>query len=769
LALRKSAIIEKAQKLVFKGLFRQAIKEWKRLLSETPNDGNILNAIGDLHLKTGDKENATVSFIQSADAFRGAGFELKSIALFKKALKVDPTRVEINEKLASVYAERGLIGNAIDDYLKAAKYYLEQGDFRSSLSTYRKISQLDPNNENIRMEIAEICQKQGLKDEALEEYKKVMAIYVAHNRTADLDGITRRILEIDPDYYKQEESPSEQDSNPGLLPKLETLSDLPLMEAHPPESILPEETVSGFLEPEPLPMAEEFTIYADERSSRIQESKEASLKEDEQIQSLENGLTEADVYLKYGLTEKAIQSFDRLVSAFPLSVEPHLKLKEIYLEQGNLEKAIESCSHLARLYGRRKDLEKKEAILNELMALELRSSEKEASLEPASRAKPEPSEEDTIMAPETEEAYLLENEQNSSENPDSKGQSFPPILSEEADLETNKAEAPEAKAEFSISKSEAFLSSSEEGLEKTIPAIDLGALNGDSLESEHSGSIPVETFLLAGEGSPDEEIPASEKVFEVEQGASWLDPDELNSIAKKDASDDAPSPSDVSEERQTPLPGLERKREEDHSATPSELLQQAPESEEYVNLQDILAEDLEDLEGEIAVEAAHQYAQVDTEEDHEAQEIETQYDLGIAYKEMGMLPKAIMAFEQASKGERRFGDSINMLVACHRELGSLDLAIELLRKGLSHSYCQGAIEIALKYELAQLYDLKGETQEAASLYDEVFRVAPDYREVASKAKRASSSADGALFSPQKNSSRFSNGEKAKRRNRVSYL
>lgn len=68
----KSSIIEKAQKLAAKGQIDKAIEEWQKLIAETPNDGNIYNTIGDLHLKANHTKEAIAAYLKAADAFRGA-------------------------------------------------------------------------------------------------------------------------------------------------------------------------------------------------------------------------------------------------------------------------------------------------------------------------------------------------------------------------------------------------------------------------------------------------------------------------------------------------------------------------------------------------------------------------------------------------------------------------------------------------------------------------------------------------------------------------
>src|SRR5581483_6069647 len=142
-------------------------------------------------------------YLKAADAFKVAGFELKSIAVYKKIIKVDPSQMEVYEKLADVHAERGLTANAVEDYLKVAKHYVKQNDFLSALSVYRKLANLDPQNSNIRLKIAEMCQKQGLEKEAIEEYEKVLEIYDGKNMVAESKTLVEQILKIDPAYRRK--------------------------------------------------------------------------------------------------------------------------------------------------------------------------------------------------------------------------------------------------------------------------------------------------------------------------------------------------------------------------------------------------------------------------------------------------------------------------------------------------------------------------------------------------------------------------------------
>ncbi len=627
MSLRKSVIIEKAQTLALKGKFKQAIEEWKKLSAETPNDGNIYNAIGDLYLKTGDKKNAIEAFIQSADAFQSASFELKSIALCKKVLKIDPSMVEICEKLAAVYAERGLIGSAIDDYLKAAKHYFKQGDFRASLSVYRKISNLDPENVKIRIEIAEMCQKQDFLEEAVEEYKKVVALYDATNATVEAEEIREKIIALDPSYAgKDEVIPLEEVPEEAVMEDEGNVPQIPEIGLST-ENTLTEEDNLNFLEPESEPMAEEQTVYQSDSAILLAEVTGNLSYEDNSKKSLEKCLSEAEASIQYGLLDKAIEQLRTATELYPLEITPHLKLKEIFAQQGMDEEARKECILLAELYRKTGDEMGREAVQSELNLLD----------EPLSGDSPDSNE-----------------------------------LPEAQDLEW-----------------EVKVNPSEDG----IPSLDVGKEDdffGQSILEEPSPSFDMdEPTLAASEGSLSGNLPSEEEQekYESSEGNEDLFSDPVENVANP----------------------------------------------EYIDLNAILSEDLEDDPNEHTLDKTIRFFQVEARDDQKEKEAETQYDLGIAYKEMGMMSEAMKAFEFASQGESRFEDAMIVLSACYRERESSASAAKVLQKAISDRNCQPGEMIALKYELALIYEELGDIQ-ASSLYEEIFNTSPTFRDVGRKYK-----------------------------------
>jgi tetratricopeptide (TPR) repeat protein len=108
---------------------------------------------------------------------------------------------------------------------------------------------------------------------------------------------------------------------------------------------------------------------------------------------------------------------------------------------------------------------------------------------------------------------------------------------------------------------------------------------------------------------------------------------------------------------------------------------------------------------------------------------EAHYDLGIAYKEMGLLDEAIAEFQQASRSPERFLDCCSLLAALFREKGLSEQAEEWCCRGLAAQGYQEADFLELRYVLAEIYHESGKLPEARELYAQVFGVDAGYREV----------------------------------------
>jgi tetratricopeptide (TPR) repeat protein len=107
----------------------------------------------------------------------------------------------------------------------------------------------------------------------------------------------------------------------------------------------------------------------------------------------------------------------------------------------------------------------------------------------------------------------------------------------------------------------------------------------------------------------------------------------------------------------------------------------------------------------------------------------THYDLGVAYKEMGLLTDAAREFEIASRDPKRECTCLAMMGMMYRERGELDRAAEAYVRGLNAKHKTVAQEMSLYYDLGTIYETKGDPDEAIYYYQRIARRDPTYRDV----------------------------------------
>ena len=112
------------------------------------------------------------------------------------------------------------------------------------------------------------------------------------------------------------------------------------------------------------------------------------------------------------------------------------------------------------------------------------------------------------------------------------------------------------------------------------------------------------------------------------------------------------------------------------------------------------------------------------EEDHQ-----THYDLGIAYKEMGLLDEAINEFRRAQVGPGRFLECITMIGGCLLELGRNDEMAALFERAVDKDGLNPEESVILYYELGRAYENLGETEKALGAFYRVRETDPSYRDL----------------------------------------
>ena len=108
---------------------------------------------------------------------------------------------------------------------------------------------------------------------------------------------------------------------------------------------------------------------------------------------------------------------------------------------------------------------------------------------------------------------------------------------------------------------------------------------------------------------------------------------------------------------------------------------------------------------------------------------DTRYNLGIAYKEMGLLEEAIHEFLISSKHPLKIFDSAGLLGICFRDKGMYSESINWFKKALGISDRQEDEFLNIKYELISCYELSDDIDSAKELAKEIMEINPDFRDI----------------------------------------
>ena len=137
-------------------------------------------------------------------------------------------------------------------------------------------------------------------------------------------------------------------------------------------------------------------------------------------------------------------------------------------------------------------------------------------------------------------------------------------------------------------------------------------------------------------------------------------------------------------------------------------------------------------EGEQSIEEVFAQFREKVAEQVGQDDYETHYDLGIAYKEMGLMEEAIGEFELAVRSAEKLRDSCVMLARCHLDRQQANDAEVWYRKALDAPGGDEESAAALRYELADLLAHYGDQSEALTMFRDMLASNPSFRDVADR-------------------------------------
>ncbi len=398
MAINRDKVEATAIKLLQQGKYDKAIVEFKKLVDDDKTDVRNLLKLGETYVKVGARKESIDAYEKAAAIYTEQGFYLKAVAVFKQILRVDANVPELHLKLAELYQQLGLTSDALAHYQTVAVFYEQGGRPRDALDMLKRMVDLDPDNIASRIKLGELFAQQGLAEEASQEMRSALNFLKQQQRFDDYVRVGERLVAYDAGaldvaqdlarIYMQREQPSvalgklqmcfkadprnvevlamiaqaflDMQQVPKTISVFKEMAKIysadgnvelatrtweRVIELHPGDAEAeqalgrngPQTTAPAYGRPTLVPTvvapAQAQAPIAAQPNSAPQPRVSA---EDEQLQRL---LTETDVYVKYGLKEKAIEHIQKVFAVRPDHIPALEKLKDLQQQVGGRDLA----------------------------------------------------------------------------------------------------------------------------------------------------------------------------------------------------------------------------------------------------------------------------------------------------------------------------------------------------------------------------------------------------------------------------------------------
>ena len=733
MAFDKSKVLKAAEKFLSQGKINAAIKEYRQIVDNDADDLTTLNMLGDLYVRSGKKEEAVSCFERIAEHYSAQQFNLKAIAMYKKIERIRTRDPIIAYKLAELYASQGLVHDARAQYLVVADAYTRSGDNKKTLDVLHKIADLDPNNTDIRLKLADGYVKENMRREAADAY--IQAANRLHQTSAHekaLDAYSKALQLV-------------RDDREALSGMLET--HIARGTADEAAEVL-ERAVEGKEDDQEL-VSMLARAHLEAEDPRGAERATALLMAQDSGKYTEF-LPVTRLYLKLGEVDETIRILSTIIERM-LAGREERELLEIVNEV--LERNpdhVAALRMLVRIHWWQRDMDALRSSLERLAesaeASELIDEERYALTQLVRLAPDEQRYLDRLN--------LLGGLQDDA--PDD----FSRHVEEEAagdvpEFETfavvqDEIEQPVAMSDvFETNAADPFEISDGSGATFSDPTASFADLNEDA------------TADVAAESPSSDDGPRMETMrqelesvdFYIAQGYSDIAVDTLEMLERQFGSHpdilarreklaaaggkpvaEAPAVFEFGGVEEVPVARVEESIAFDEQTAYAALAGEPVDAREQPPV--VAAPVASGIDAGLA-ELFEEFRAAE-EGDEVREDYETHYNMGTAYKEMDLIDEAIQEFQTAAglvkpgDGTSRFLQCCNLLGHCFMQKSMPEAAVIWFKKGLSAPGHSEDEYQALRYELGAAYEQLGDFKQARDFYTEVYGVDVSYREVADK-------------------------------------
>ncbi len=162
----KKRLLRAAEKFALQGRFEQAIAQYLKVLESAPDDPSVLSIVGDLYTRLGKNKQAVHYYTQVAEHYRSFNYLPKAIAVYRKVVQLEPNNFDLALMLANLCDEEGQKSDALRQYQDLAQKYSAAGNTELAVNMLQRCIRLDPLNPHSLAQMGKILSESGSHSQA---------------------------------------------------------------------------------------------------------------------------------------------------------------------------------------------------------------------------------------------------------------------------------------------------------------------------------------------------------------------------------------------------------------------------------------------------------------------------------------------------------------------------------------------------------------------------------------------------------------------------
>ncbi len=200
MAFNRQKALEKAEKYAAKGQHDKAAREYRSVVDDDPKDIRAWLMLADCLVRCGNKSEAVDRYLKVAESYAGQKQPQKAVAVYRQVLNLDPSRLDVQMRVAGLNRMLGRIPDAVAGYELVAQAQMQTGHTKEALNAYRLAADAEPSSISKRLRLAELYSREKLVDEAIAAFRVAAMALLSQGRREDYVRVAERLI-----YHKKDD------------------------------------------------------------------------------------------------------------------------------------------------------------------------------------------------------------------------------------------------------------------------------------------------------------------------------------------------------------------------------------------------------------------------------------------------------------------------------------------------------------------------------------------------------------------------------------